>query len=67
LVEDGIQAVRSIFNKIYFEKSKTEKLLEALTIYRKKYDEKNNVYLNPIHDRSSNFADAMRYLAVNYE
>ena len=58
--------VRQIFNKIWFEKTNTEKLVEALNIYRKRRDDKNLVFGDPIHDWSSNFADALRYLAVCY-
>jgi hypothetical protein len=66
-IEDGISQVRMIFNKIWFEdNSWVQKLIEALNIYRKKRDEKNLVFWKPIHDWSSNFADAMRYLSVAY-
>ena len=64
--EDGILAVRTLFNFFWFDEEKTEKLVEALNVYRKKRDENNQVYWDPIHDRSSNFADAIRYMCVNY-
>ncbi len=36
--------------------------------YRKKWDEKNNVYLNhEVHDASSHPADAFRYLALGIQ
>ena len=38
-----------------------------MNIYRKRRDEKNLVFGKPVHDWSSDFADAMRYLAVCYE
>lgn len=66
-IEDWISQVRMIFNKIWFEDNPwVQKLIEALNIYRKKRDEKNLVFWKPIHDWSSNFADAMRYLSVAY-
>lgn len=42
--EDGINMVRQIFGKLWFDKAKTDKLLEALNIYRRKRDDKNMVY-----------------------
>ena len=68
LVEDGINLVKMMFNKIWFDKNVgVDKLLEALNIYRKKRDDKNLVYGKPIHDWSSNFADSFRYMCVAYE
>ena len=42
--EDGILAVRTLFNFFWFDEEKTEKLVEALNVYRKKRDENNQVY-----------------------
>ena len=66
-IEDGIQAVRLLFQNMWFDVEKTEKLIEALNIYRKKRDEKNLVFGKPIHDWSSDFADSIRYMAVCYQ
>jgi len=68
-IEDWINLCRINFNKIWFDESKpgVQKLLEALNIYRRRRDDKNLVYGKPIHDWSSNFADAFRYLLVNYD
>lgn len=52
---------------MWFDTTKTEKLIEALNIYRKKRDEKNLVFGKPIHDWSSDFADSIRYMAVCYQ
>jgi len=65
-IEDWISLAKQNFNHIRFEQETTEKLLEALAIYRRRRDEKNLVFWKPIHDRSSDFADAFRYLIVNY-
>ena len=63
-VEEGIQAVRAILPRCWFD-HKTELALEALAAYRNELDEKQGVYkLNPIHDWSSHYADAFRYLAL---
>ena len=64
-VDDGIEAVRSIIPRCYFDEKKCSILVEALRQYRKDYDEKNKVYKNrPLHDWSSHGADAFRYLAL---
>lgn len=65
-VSDGIQAVRAIFNRFWFDENKCSKGLRALGNYHKEYDEKRKTYRNhPEHDWSSNAADAIRYLAVS--
>lgn len=65
---DGIQAVRSIFNRCWFDEDKCEKGINALSSYRKVYDEKNAVYkAQPLHDWASDGADAFRYLAVGLD
>lgn len=66
-IPDGIDAVRNIFSKCWFDKEKTREGLNALKSYRKLYDEKRKTYLNqPYHDWSSNAADAFRYLAISH-
>ena len=52
---DGIDAVRNLFSKCWFDKDKCKDGLNALKNYRKQYDEKRKTYLNqPYHDWSSN-------------
>lgn len=66
--EDGIEAVRAIFNHLWFDVDKTERLLKALKHYSHKYDEKNKTYLNtPSHDWSSHGADALQTLALGHK
>lgn len=66
-IQDGIQAVRTILPKCWWEKSTTGRLRENMAQYRRKYDEHNKVYLKtPLHDFSSHDADAMRTLAMAY-
>lgn len=65
-IEDGIEAVRSAFSKIWIDESSCKPLIKALENYRQEYDTKKKVYKsNPLHDYSSHFADSMRYLAVS--
>lgn len=67
-MQDGIDAVRGLFNKCWFDSKKCKDGLNALKNYRKQYDEKRKTYLNqPYHDWSSNGADAFRTLGVGLD
>lgn len=62
---NGINLVRKIFPKLWFDKVSCERLLEALESYRKEYDEQKKEYRpTPVHDWASHPCDAVRYLAV---
>lgn len=63
-VQDGINALRMLLPRMWFDRRKAAGLLEALKQYREKMDEKRQVSLGPLHDWTSHFADASRYLAV---
>ena len=63
--DDGIQAVRRILPRCWFDKYKTKQGINALRNYRRTFDEKRKVFFdNPLHDWSSHFADSFRYLAI---
>jgi len=65
LIEDGIEAARTIIPRCYFDLKQCSVLVEALRQYRKDYDEKRKVYRDkPLHDWTSHAADAFRYLAL---
>lgn len=65
---DGIEKVRSLFSRLYFDEQKTSVLTAALAAYRKEWDEKLGVFKDkPRHDRNSHFADALRVLAVSWQ
>ena len=64
-IEDGIEMVRSAMSRIWIDEVKCAKLLKALGNYRQEFDPKRKVYKShPLHDWSSHFADAMRYLCL---
>jgi len=64
-VEEGIDAVRRMFNKCWFDEEKCQQGLDALESYCKEYDEKRREYKNkPYHDWTSHASDAFRYLAL---
>ncbi len=65
-IEDGIESVRSAMDKLWFDQVKALPLLKALENYRQEYDAKRKIYKShPLHDFSSHFSDAMRYLCVS--
>ena len=60
-IEDGIERVRAIFKRFYFDEEKTLRLYEALGNYRKEWDNKLGVFKDqPRHDENSHFADMVR-------
>lgn len=60
----GIEIARSIFPRCWFDEQRTKAGLNALMNYQKEYDEKHKVFkTRPLHDWSSNGADAFRYMA----
>lgn len=65
-VMDGIEAVRSSLSKIWIDEKNCAPLIKALENYRQEYDVRRKVYkATPLHDWSSHYADAMRYLCVS--
>lgn len=66
-VADGIQAVRRLLPRCWFNKN-VKQGLDALRNYRRNYDEKRNVFFDsPLHDWCSHAADSFRYLAVGLD
>lgn len=64
-VSEGINAARLIFDRCWFDRTKTESGLEALRNYRYEFDEaKQDFKREPLHDWASHGADAFRYLAT---
>jgi phage terminase large subunit len=63
-IADGIEQVRNILPRVWFDETKCEYLVEALKSYRKEYDEVLKTYRStPLHDWSSHPADMFRYFA----
>ena len=66
-LDDGIQAVRSMLGKCWFDKEKTEFGVDCLVNYSRDWDENGKTWrLRPRHDLYSHGADAFRYLAIGY-
>jgi hypothetical protein len=67
-VEDGINAVRVLLPKCWFDATRCARGLEALKLYRAEYDDKLQALRpRPVHDWASHGADAMRYLAMTID
>ena len=65
-IEDGIEALRSAFSKIWIDEQRCKPLIKALENYRQEFDVKHKVYRAvPLHSWASHYSDAARYLALN--
>lgn len=64
-IEDGINAVRMRFNTLWIDQEKCKRFLEAISQYRKEWNDKMGEYKShPLHDWTSHPADMFRYWAV---
>ncbi|MBV4459184.1 PBSX family phage terminase large subunit [Pseudomonas sp. COR58] len=63
-VEQGINRVREVFPRTYFNRDRTARLVECLKRYRRQINQQTNEPGAPLHDEYSHGADVMRYLAV---
>jgi len=67
-IEDGIQQVRSMLDRCWFDADKCERAVDALRQYRRDWDENGKAWRGrPLHDWTSHAADSFRYLAVGYK
>jgi len=65
-VADGINAVRLMLARCWFDEARCYDGLECLTQYRREFDKKRQTWRNtPLHDFTSHAADAFRYLALS--
>jgi hypothetical protein len=64
-IDYGIELARGLESRLYFDEKKCEKLIGFLESYRKRYNDRLQVYSDtPLHDYTSHAADAFRYMAV---
>jgi hypothetical protein len=64
-VQEGIEAVRALFPRLYIDRQRCKEGITHLKGYRKEWDKKRRAYKDePFHDVHSDAADALRYLAV---
>lgn len=63
---NGIQQVRRVMPRIKINYETCKNFLKAIESYKRDYDIEKKVFKNrPLHDWSSHYADALRYLAVS--
>lgn len=63
---DGINAARSMFPNVYFDKNRCADGLQALSHYRYEVlDNNGRLSRVPVHDDSSHGADSFRYVAIS--
>jgi hypothetical protein len=64
-VQDGIQAVRQMLPRVWFDAEKCEQGIEALRQYQREWDDDKKAFRStPRHDWCSHPADAFRMMAV---
>ena len=62
-VSEGIDKVRTLFPRFWFDEEKCQKLHESLFNYRREFDDKMGAFKDkPRHDENSHFADPIRLL-----
>lgn len=64
-VEQGIKLARMTLVQMYFDKRKTERLIQCIKRYRRSINQQTNEPGDPFHDEWSHGADCLRYVAVN--
>jgi phage terminase large subunit len=66
-VADGINAVRMVLPKCWFDLGKCAAGIKALRHYRREWNESAQTWrASPVHDFASHGSDAMRYLAMGH-
>ena len=67
-IEDGIQAARSMFHRVWFDKDGCDDGIKALRRYQRKLNEDTGAFSRqPLHNFASHYADAFRMLAVSWQ
>ncbi len=63
--DDGINAVKMVLSKCWFDEKKCHKGVEGLKAYERKWDSKNGVFMaKPLRNWATHGADAFRYFAM---
>lgn len=64
-IDDGINAVRIRFARLWIDEKKCEAFIDAISQYQKEWNDKMGTYkAKPLHDWTSHAADMLRYWAV---
>lgn len=63
-IESGIKLARMTFPRVYFDKTKSARLLDCLKHYRRVINQTTNEPGSPLHDEYSHGADNFRYICT---
>jgi hypothetical protein len=64
-LDDGIEAVRSLFPRLWIDEERCGRLIKCLENYKKEFDVNYQIYKSrPCHDEYSHGADSFRYAAI---
>lgn len=63
-IETGIKQARMAFNKVYFDKTKADRLIQCLKRYKRNIPVSTGEPASPVHDEYSHGADCFRYLSL---
>ena len=64
-LEDGIHAAQLLLKRCWWDQDACKPAIEAMRHYHRAWNERLRTFrLSPVHDWSSHFADAFRYLAT---
>ena len=67
-VQDGIDAARMLFNRLWVDRTKCARWLELIPQYTKEWDEDLKIFKSrPLHNWTSHGADQWRYTAVIFD
>jgi phage terminase large subunit len=66
-IAEGLDSTRRLFARLRFDTRRCTRLVEALSLYQRKWDPVGKVYAEkPLHNWASDYADALRTFAVGY-
>ena len=67
-LNESIEAARRLFSRCWFDENRCDRGINALASYHREWDEKHQCYKDqPVHDWSSNSADAFRQMAQAWD
>lgn len=67
-VEDGLEAARRLFSRLWIDENRCQYGIECLSQYHYEFDDKKGIFkANPVHDWSSHCADAFRQIAMGWQ
>lgn len=67
-INEGINAVRMLFNRLWIDEGKCGRVVEAIELFRREWIEELQTWRDkPVHDWTTHLVDPLRYMAVSPE